>query len=209
MPLIDREILTKATEYFAKRLPNADEQTRIALFLQSLKSANSMTLAKIEFSSLDWLPYRCLHNQYFKEMELATLLNKAVHWSMNPFVYAQATQFNLEVWAKANIQKYLTALVATDDSFYQYLAFSHACMAEIRFMPLFPPTAPLDQPFIHALNEIEVENGRQIQVQIRLLKDMPVALTTQDREIIIAEQCKIIGDLFGELLQDVCQMQKL
>jgi|HigsolmetaGSP11D_1036233.scaffolds.fasta_scaffold02596_4 hypothetical protein len=198
-----KAIRKHAREYFARNPIGPDEQTRITLFLQGVKSINAAILARVEFQPFEWLPYKFLHNQYFKEVELSTLLGKATHWSTNPFIYIDATNLNLALWQKVNGAKFMSATLQADVTFYEYLALSHAFMSDIRFLPLLPATLPLDTPFLMALHEIEEENGRQIQTQIRLLKEMKVDLTQEEKERIIEDRRVVVAELFDRLLDEV------
>ena len=79
-------------------------------------------------------------------------------------------------------------------------------MSEIRFIPLLPPETPLTDPFVSALYGIEVENGRQIQTQIRLLKDMEVSLSQKEKEQVVEKQRDIVLGLFNDFLYTICKM---
>jgi len=195
----------RARERFAEGGIGAEDQTRIALFLQAVKGFNAAVLAKAEFQPLEWLPYRFLHSQCFKEMELSTLLARATTWSLEPFVYLQATQLNLALWEELNAPRYLQGVIEVDQTFYEYLALSHAFMSDIRFLPLIPAGVPLDTPFLSALKEIEEENGRQIQTQIRLLKDMRIDMSPEDKERLIEMQQGKVRRLFDRLLAELSE----
>ena len=196
-----------AKEHFSTQGVGSDEQTRITLFLQGVKSINATILARIEFQPFEWLPYKFLHNQYFKEIELSTLLGKGTSWSSNPFVYLDATNLNLMLWQATGAARFMGGFLHVDRSFYEYLALSHAFMSDIRFLPLLPASMPLDTPFLSALKEIEEENGRQIQTQIRLLKELQVDLSQAEKEQIIEEQRAIIDRLFERLLAELSGYQ--
>ncbi|HYM01777.1 MAG TPA: hypothetical protein VET85_02460, partial [Stellaceae bacterium] len=174
------------------------------LFIQAIKTANTIILAKIEAQALDWWAYRLLHDQYFKEIELATMLVRTVQWTPNPALYFRATAINMLLWQKAEIARHVASPIRPDLNFFEYLGLSHAFMAEIRFVPLFPPEWDFAQPFLFAINEIEEENGRQIQAQIRLLKDIDApAVAPADRERIVERQRRIVVDVFAEFLGTV------
>jgi hypothetical protein len=179
-----------------------DDQSRIALFIQAIKSANALILAKIEMQALDWWVYRFLHDQYFKEAELASLLTRTARWTLNPAVYLEAAGVTALLWQRAEIARHLMTPAGPTKSFYEYLALSHAFMAEIRFIRLFPMSWDLTEPFLHALSEIEEENGRQIQSQIRLLKEFDApAITPLARERIVDRQRDIVLEIFARFLQ--------
>ncbi len=190
-------------EHFARGSVHPDDQTRITLFIQSIKAINSAVLAKVELQPFDWQPYRALHNQYYREVELATLIGKATAWSSNPFLYMEATNLNLELWNRTGAARYLQGLLALDETFYSYLALSHAFMSVVRFIPLLPTSMSLDTPFLQALKEVEEENGRQIQVQIRLLKQADCGLEAEQRERIVEEERNKVESCFRELLERI------
>ncbi|BCS96391.1 hypothetical protein DSLASN_20230 [Desulfoluna limicola] len=194
-----------AVRYFEEHPLEADTQTRISLFLINLKQANAMQLAKNEFQPMDWLPYTLLHRQYFKEMELLTLLHRSTQWSLNPFTYMDASQISMKFWSRINAYQFMTNGLSQDRSFFEYLALSHAFMAEVRFVPLFSTDYSLENQFYAALYAIENENGRQIQTQIRFLKEMELPLTRNEKEEIVDEKRRVVADLFSELLASVCQ----
>jgi hypothetical protein len=88
-----------------------------------------------------------------------------------------------------------------DRRFYEYLALSHSFMADVRIIPLLPPVVPLTSKYLTALHTIETENGRLIQSQIRLLKDMEVPLEVAEKEQIIADQRELVVGVFDRFLQ--------
>ncbi|THB63781.1 MAG: hypothetical protein D6B27_11730 [Gammaproteobacteria bacterium] len=206
MPTMAQRMKLLAQDFFSKNDMGSEQETRISLFMQAIKTTNAAILAKIEFQPFEWEPYKSFHRQYYKEIELSTLLNKATSWSTNPFVYMEATQLNLSLWQKADINQYLQGFFAIDEKFFTYLALSHALMAEVRFLPVLPPTLSLDTPFLSAIREIEEENGRQIQAQIRLLKAIDVSLTEEHKQDIVAKQQAIVQSVFCELLAAVCKL---
>lgn len=210
MNLSDATVHAKIVEHFARAEPNSDEQTLIALFIQSTKTANAGALSKIIMAPLDWIPFRFMHEQYFKELELISLITRATQWSVNPLVYAEAAQLNVKFMQQTGFMEHLSGTtpagspMTAERAFYEYLALSHAFMAQIRLLPLFPIDHPLTSPFMNALGEIESNNGRMIQTQIRLLKDLKTSLTIEEREEIIERYTKIVRDLFTELLRAIC-----
>ncbi len=198
------EVKNKLAAQFAQNLPTSEQETRICLFLQNIHSANAAILAKIEFQQLAWQPYLYLHEQLYKNAEFITLLGKATKWTMNPLVYMEATQLNLMFWQKARFSQHILGFFQVNQQFYEYLALSHALWSVIRFVPLFPPSLDLHQnPFLSTLNQIEEENGRQIQVQIRLLKDMPVSLSVSQKEELLEKERIVVSEVFYSLLTQV------
>lgn len=198
-------IRDEARKYFAENPLNSDTKTRICLFLQSVKSTNAAILSKIEFQPCEWLPYKYLHSQYYKDIEHSTLLAKACEWSFNPMLYMAATQINLNLWQKADVNKYVSATFEIDRTLYEYLSLSHAFMSELRILALFPHDFDANNPFIHCLHEIDLENGRQIQTQVRMLKDMDIDLTDEQKQNIVGEMRSIVASSFDDLLKSIVQ----
>ncbi|MDR5659262.1 hypothetical protein RH915_07150 [Serpentinicella sp. ANB-PHB4] len=197
-----RKIKEQSEQYFANHVLTEDDQTLITLFLSGIKAANVLVLSKIEFQPMDWDPYRKMHQQYFKDSELYALLMKATQWSLNPQVYLKGNEFNYKIWSKANLPTYMMSMFDKDTWFFRYLALSHAFKTEIRFISLFPETMAFDTPFLSTLYDIEVENGREIQTQMALLKQLEVPnMTSEDKERIVLEQREIVIEHFSSFLE--------
>jgi hypothetical protein len=196
----DSDWRKKATAYFSRHGLESAEQTRISLFVLAVKQANSMILSKVEFQTLDWTAYSFLHNQYYREIELATLLSRATSWSSDMSIYMEMTQFDAKFWQKTQIGKYVWGSIARDLNFFEYLALSHAFMSEIRFIPLFPAQWKLDTPFLQTLYNMEVESGRLIQMQIRLLKEMDLNLSLEKKEMLVEKKRSDVENLFKDFL---------
>ncbi len=201
------DIRKRAMEFFKQQAISPDAQTRICLFLQGVKSINATILARVEFQPMEWVPYKFLHNQCFKEVELTTLLGKSTAWSSNPMIFLAATQLNLSLWQETGAARFMGGMLKVDRNFYEYLALSHAFLSVIRILPLLSVQTSLDTPFLSALKEIEEENGRQIQTQIRLLKDMQIDLSQETKEEIIETQRQIVEGLFLRLLAEITETQ--
>lgn len=199
------EIRTRAMEFLKQQELSPDTQTRICLFLQGVKSINATILSRVEFQPMEWIPYKFLHSQCFKEVELTTLLGKSTAWSGNPLVFLAATQLNLSLWQETGAARFMGGIVQVDRNFYEYLALSHGFLSVIRILPLLSVQTSLDTPFLSALKEIEEENGRQIQTQIRLLKDMAIDLSQDEKENIIESQRQIVDRLFLRLLNEITE----
>ncbi len=190
----------KTISYFSGRGLGSDDQTRISLFVLAVKQANSMILSKVEYHALDWTTYSFLHNQYYREIELATLIHRATAWSNNIYIYVEMAQFNMKFWQKTELGKYFLIPISRDKQFFEYLALSHAFMSEIRFIPLFPATWKLETPFLQTLYNMEVESGRLIQTQIRMLKEMELNLELAEKELLVERKRADIETLFIDFL---------
>lgn len=193
-----------ARQYFLDHALSNETQSRISLFLQSFKIANLVMLTKVEIRPLDWRLYRFFHAQYFKEAEFAILLSRTTKWSLNPRIYVDASKRSLMLWKRGKVGRRALSSFNKNLEFLEYLALSHALMSEIRFIPLFPPIWDLmSNAFLNALNEVEEENGRQMQVQIRLLKELESPLTVHEKTKLIEVQRGIVRDLFADFLESL------
>jgi hypothetical protein len=195
----------KAAAYFSQHGLGSPEQTRISLFALAVKKANSMILSKVEFHLVDWTAYSFLHNQYYREIELSTLLYRATSWSSDWAIYMQMAQVEMNFWQKTEIGKYLWGSIVPDINFFEYLALSHAFMSEIRFIPLFPAQWKLDTPFLRTLYNMEVEAGRLIQAQIRLMKELNLNLNLDEKEALVGKKRSDVEELFKDFLTMLCR----
>lgn len=189
-----------ARQHIAEHGLGADEQTRICLFLMAIKNANVMILAKVELQPMEWMPYSLLHHQFFTELELFTPLFRATRWTTDPLVYTRATRFNLVLWQKAGISKYLYSHFSLDQRFFEYLALSYAFMSEVRFMPLLPPDRSRSDPFVSSLERIESESERMVQSHGGMLREIEVEMSEIDRERAVVQRQAVVRELFDEFL---------
>lgn len=202
------DIRKRAMDFFRKNEIDPDVQTRISLFIQGIKTINATILSRVEFQPMEWVPYRFMHAQCYKEFEMATLLARSTTWSSNPSVFLAGTQLNLVVWQEASAARFVGGMFKVDRTFYEYLSLAHAFLSVVRILPLLSVQLSLDTPFLATLKEIEEENGRQIQTQIRLLKDMEIDLTTEEKEQIIESQRLVVEQLFLRLLGEIMEFKQ-
>jgi hypothetical protein len=200
------EVQEKTTNYLKQHGLGEIEQTKITLFLQSTKLANSLIIPKIEFQSIDWHSYKFFNQQMYKNMQSSYLLAKATKWTNDYMVYARYGRIGVSFWDQADIWRYIESNFTSDENgvrLYEFLAFSHALLSEIRITPIVVDL-PLDN-YIGLLYEIEEDNGRQIQLQVRLLKDMDVPLSLDEKEdISLAERIKV-GEVYKRFLDFLCE----
>lgn len=196
----------KAANYLKEHGLGEIEQTKMTLFLQSTKSANSLIVPKIELQKIDWQSYKFFNQQMYKNMQSSYLLAKATKWTTNYMVYFKYSQIAASFWDQADIAKFITFNFTPDETgvkLYEFLAFSHALLSEIRMTPIVVDL-PADN-YISLLNDIEEDNGRQIQLQVRLLKDMNVPLTLDEKEdISLAERTKV-AEVYRRFLEFLCE----
>ena len=198
-------LFDSARAALATRGFDADVQTRIALFLGAVKSINLGLLATAELLPANHIAYPFMHGQYFREAEFATLLSRVTTWSANPKLYLEASALVQPLWNEYwRIQGVLGTIldpVAT----YRGLAYGHALLARVRLAPILPEDIDATNAFVAAIRRIEQENGRMLQAQIRLLKDMPVEIDRAARERIVEEEQVVVDQGFERFLAWLAQ----
>ena len=181
-----------------------DIQTKISLFVGATKNMNGALLAAGELQPAPGAAYPFMHGQYSRELEFSTLLARVTRWSGNPQVYLQAAAVIAPLWKEwYGIQGPLSSL--DPRSGYRGLAFGHALLARVRLAPVIPVKADELDPFVVAIRRIEQENGRMIQAQIRLLKEMPVSMSLDERERVVEEEQAIVDEAFTRFLDWLAQ----
>jgi len=74
----------------------------------------------------------------------------------------------------------------------------------VNFMSVITMKNIDNDPYVQMLHDLEDENGKMIQVQLRLLKDIDVPLTREEREIIVEDKRQLVRKLFDEFLTSLC-----
>ena len=182
---------------------DSDTQTRIALFVGATKSLHATLLAAAELLPATSVAYPFMHGQYFREAEFATLLARITRWSANPLIYWQATALIAPLWQEWWQIQGRHGTVLDPRAAYRGLAFGHALLARVRLAPVMPAGTDELDPFVVALRRIEQENGRMIQAQIRVLKDLPVEMALAERERIVEDEQIVVDQAFGRFLESL------
>lgn len=199
--MIDAALYDRARDVIGRTGFDSDTQTRIALFVGTVKSLNAALLAQVELLPATGAAYPFMHGQLFRETEFASLLLRVTRWSTNPLIYWQASTLSAPLWNEWwRIQGPVGTLFDMQGT-YRGLAFGHALFARLRFAPVMPQTVDELDPFVVALRRIEQENGRMIQAQIRLLKDTPIDLSIAERERMVEEEQEIVDRAFAQFLR--------
>jgi hypothetical protein len=180
-----------------------DTQTRISLFLISIKQANAVVLSKVEFQPMAWESFSLLHSQLCREIELIGHLQRVTTWSMNPAVYFKATLSGLKYLGDLQFSRFMVKPFGMDKNLYQYMALTHALYAHLRFTPLLPLDMPLEHPYLDFLRTLETIHGRQMQAQIALLRKLPVTLSDEEREVIVGEESRKVRDVFRCFVEEI------
>ena len=198
--MIDAARYDRARDAIAVSGFDSDTQTRIALFVGTAKALNAALLAAAGMLPLKSAAYPFMHGQYFRESEFASLLMRVTRWSANPFVYWQASALTAPLWNEWWRVQGAIGAALDPRAAYRGLAFGHALFARLRLAPVLPMSVDERDPFVVALRRIEQENGRMIQAQIRLLKDMPIDLPLAEREGLVEEEQTIVDAVFARFL---------
>lgn len=200
MTIIDTATRERIEARFARGSVHPDDQTRITLFVQSVKAINSAVLARADLQHSDVPSHEALRQQYFKEVELATLLGKATAWSANPLLYMEATNLNLELWNRTGAALYLQGLLADQQLFYRYLALSHALLDVVRLWPFLPDDQGPDTPFLRALDQVETDSARESAVQSDLLATLEEPIGQEQAAAIRTHERTQVETCFKALL---------
>ena len=198
--MIDPSLYDRARDHVAAAGFTSDLQTRIALLLCTAKSGN------LAFhSTMQWLPNLGVVEQFVisqaaRELEAVMLLTRTTQWSANPALALEANRIAAPLtsaWSRILLPGPLLDPTAV----YRGLSLGHAQLARIRLLPVLPDeaTAP-PQPFVVALRRIEQENGRMLQTQIRLLKNIGEDIPLDERERLIEDDQQLVDGVFGDFL---------
>ena len=195
------ELYDRAREAIGARGFDAETQTRIALFVGAAKNVNAAILAAIELQAQVTVAYPFVHGQYFRELEFASLLARVTRWSPNPTLYVEGANLVAPLWQEwLRIQLPVGPALDARAAFTAF-ALGHALLARVRIAPMIPDGADELDPFVAAIRRIEQENGRMIQAQIRLLKDVPSPLGVDERERVVEAEQAIVDGAFGRFLR--------
>ncbi|MQM31855.1 MAG: hypothetical protein CRU78_15600 [Candidatus Accumulibacter phosphatis] len=175
-------------------------QSKIALVLSAAKNGNLMFQA-----SLQWMPGLGLLQQFLisqsaRELEAVTLLARTTQWASNPALALEANRIVaplLTAWGQIMMPP---GPLFNPRAVYRGISLGHAQLARIRLLPVIPDNAdPLD-PYVVALSRIEQENGRMLQTQIRLLKNIEADMPLAERETLVEQDQELVDGVFSAFL---------
>ncbi len=149
------------------RVP-AQQQTRVSAFLLSAHGAHARRLAIAVPSQLHAGWQVDLHAQFCREMEILSLLARATSWVPDPMLIPLMLQWEA-AWLPRPVEGVADAALG---ALIDLAAFGHALHAAIRPAKLLPERCAPSDPFVLALQRIELESARLIQAQILFLKSM-------------------------------------
>ncbi len=146
------------------------------------------------------IAWQALNSQFFRESEALTLLFRVTRWALDPVIYMQSAHVVAPLYAECARVGLSGGPRQGDAIGIEALALGHALLAIVRLAPILPRGPAAETPFAVALLRIEQENGRQLQTQIRLLKDGFASTPMEQRETIIAQKAALVEDAFSRFL---------
>lgn len=175
-------------------------QTKISLLLCTAKNGNL-----IFHSGVQWLPslnlvQQFMLSQYSRELEAVTLLTRTTRWSRDPALLLEGNRIVSPLvlaWGQIMMPP---GPMLNSTAAYRGISLGHAQLARIRLEPVIPDKAdPLD-PFVVALRRIEQKNGRMLQTQIRLLKNVGLDMPLEAREVLVEQDQALVDGVFSGFL---------
>jgi hypothetical protein len=152
------------------RVPSR-QQTRVAAFLVSAHGALARHFAFSLPARLESAWQTELNAQFYREIEIVSLLVRATSWMPDPSLGYMAA-----AWETAWFPKPIAAIEGQSLALAADLATrAHAIHAGIRPAALLPVEANARDAFVMALRRIEFESSRLLQAQIILLKGPDLA----------------------------------
>jgi hypothetical protein len=147
------------------------QQTRVASFLVSAHGALARQFAFALPMKIDSAWHTELNAQFYREMEIVSLLLRATSWIPVFALFQMAA-----TWETAWLPRPVRGLDSQSLAAAADLASrAHAIHAGIRPAALLPVEANADDPFVMALRRIEFESIRLLQAHTLLLKGPDLA----------------------------------
>jgi hypothetical protein len=198
--MIDPVLFDQARDRIAVAGFTPDVQSKIALFLCAVKNGN------LAFhNAMQWLPNLGVVQQFVisqaaRELEAVTLLTRTTQWASNPALALEANRIVAPLvvaWTQIMMPP---GPMFDPKSIYRGISLGHAQLARIRLNAVIPDNIdPLD-PFVVALQRIEQENGRMLQTQIRLLKNVGGDIPLDDREQFVERDQQLVDGVMAAFL---------
>jgi len=198
--MIDPALYDKARDIIAAQGFTPDIQSKISLVVCAAKNGNLLFQSQAQ-----WLPKLGVVEQFFisqtsRELEAVTLLMRTTRWSTNTALTVEAQRIVAPLLAAWGKVMQFPGPLFNPPAIYRGISLGHAQLARIRLTPIIPEQADPLAPFVMALQRIEQENGRMLQTQIRLLKNMGTNLPLDEREALIEEDQELVDAVISELL---------
>lgn len=198
--MIDPQLYDRVREQIARTGFTPEVQTKIALLMTAAKSGNLAFLSGMQGGfNLD-VAHQFMLSQYVRELEAVTLLNRTTSWSGDPALGLRGSQIVAPLAMAWGGVMMPPGPMLNSQAAYRGIALGHAQFARIRLAPVVPADVDPLHPFVVALNRIEQENGRMLQTQIRLLKNVGTDVPIETREALIDADQKLVDGVFSDFL---------
>ncbi|HRD33927.1 MAG TPA: hypothetical protein PLR02_06705 [Rhodocyclaceae bacterium] len=199
--MIDPQRYDQARDRIAKQGFTSEIQTKIALLLTTAKNGNLMFHSGVQWMHNLSVVQQFILSQYSRELEAVTLLSRTTQWSHDPGLVAEGSRIVAPLvmaWGQIMMPP---GPMLNPQAAYRGISLGHAQLARIRVTPVIPENADPLAPFVVALQRIEQENGRMLQTQIRLLKNMGSEVPIEAREALVEADQKLVDGVFNDFLQ--------
>lgn len=198
--MIDPALYDQARDRIAAEGFTPDIQTKITLLLITAKNGNLMFHSGVQWMQNLGVVQQFILSQYSRELEAVTLLSRTTQWSKNPaltFAGSRIVAPLAMAWGQIMMPP---GPMLNPQAAYRGISLGHAQLARIRMAPVIPDNADQLNPFIVALQRIETENGRMLQTQIRLLKNIGTEIPIEEREALVEQDQELVDGVFNEFL---------
>jgi hypothetical protein len=186
----------------AGRVPGF-QQTRIGSFLMSAHGAEARLLSAALAMSSASLTFGVreieLHSQLSREMEILSLLTRAISWQPDPVLLWMAGQWEL-AWLPQPVDG-VPGLM--QGPLIDAAAFGYAVHSAIRPAVLLPQNIAATDPFAVALRRIEADGSRVVQAQLRFLKSAELAPARDAISASVDRRHRQVRRLWTELLSTI------
>lgn len=198
--MIDPALYDQARDRIAANGFTPEIQTKITLLLCTAKNGNLMYHSSVQWMQNLSIVQQFILSQYSRELEAVTLLSRTTQWSKDPMLAMEGSRIVaplMMAWGQVMLPP---GPLLNPQAAYRGISLGHAQLARIRLAPVIPDNAyPLD-PFVVALQRIEQENGRMLQTQIRLLKNIGAEIPLEEREALVEQDQQLVNGVFNEFL---------
>ena len=198
--MIDPALYDQARDRIAANGFTPKIQTKITLLLSTAKNGNLMYHSSVQWMQNLNVVQQFILSQYSRELEAVTLLSRTAQWTTDPALAVDASRIVaplIMAWGQVMLPP---GPMLNPQAAYRGISLGHAQLARIRLLPVIPDHAdPLD-PFVVALNRIETENGRMLQTQIRLLKNIGTEIPIEEREALVEQDQELVDGVFSQFL---------
>ena len=198
--MIDPALFDQARDRIAETGFSPEIQSKISLVLCAAKNGN------LAFqNSMQWLPnlgvvQPFVISQAAREMEAIALLTRTTQWANDPALVMEAGRIAAPLaiaWTQIMMPP---GPMFDPQAVYRGISLGHAQLARIRLAAIVPDNADPLAPFVVALARIEQENGRMLQTQIRLLKNIATDIPLEQREVLVERDQELVDGVFNALL---------